>query len=53
MEVYLHASTCLRGVHRKNFAFTRENSMKLTKLIDVEQAKTVCSAKNIKKKLKR
>jgi len=38
MELNLHTSICLRGIHRENFAFTRENPMKLIKLIDAKQA---------------
>lgn len=51
MELYLHTSICLRGMHRENFAFTRKNPMKLIKFIDAEQAKTVHSPKNINEKL--
>jgi hypothetical protein len=38
VELYLHTSVCLRDMRRENFAFTRENSMKLVKYIDAEQA---------------
>jgi hypothetical protein len=38
-------------MRREKFAFTRENSMKLVKFIDAEQAKTVYSSKNINEKL--
>jgi hypothetical protein len=38
-------------MHRENFAFTRENPMKLIKFIDSEQAKIVYGSKNIKEKL--
>ena len=51
MELYLHTPICLRGTLRENFALTRENPMKLIKFIDAEQAKTVCSSKNMREKL--
>jgi len=51
MELYLHTSICLRGMQKENFAFTRENSVKLIKFIDAEQAKTLYSSKNISEKL--
>lgn len=51
MELYLHTSICLRGMHRENFAFTRENCMKLIKFIGAEQAKTVHGSKDINEKL--
>jgi hypothetical protein len=51
MKNEIHTSIYLRGMHRENFAFTRENSMKLIKLTDAEQTKTVYSSKNINEKL--
>jgi hypothetical protein len=51
MELYLHTSICLRGMHRENFAFNRENPLKLIKFFDAEQAKTVYSSKNVNEKL--
>lgn len=51
MELYRHTSICLCGMQKANFAFTRENCVKLIKFIDAEQAKTLYTSKNTNEKL--
>jgi hypothetical protein len=38
-------------MQKANFAFTRENCVKLIKFIDAEQAKTLYTSKNTNEKL--